>query len=138
MRNSISVLAIVSSCALPGCLFVADDDDDFVRRSDFPGTLVVDWTIDGFADPDECDQSDSAFFTMSVFTTRGAHVGDFTDDCTAFVIAVDLAAGSYYADALLEDPEANPRTTVASIEPFTIFGNDTLSIPVDFPASSFY
>jgi hypothetical protein len=138
MRKLLSVLAIASSAALPGCLFVADDDDDIVRRSDFPGTLVVDWTIDGFADPDICDQSDAAFFTISVFTTRGALVGDFTDDCAAFATSIDLTAGRYYADALLEDPVGNPRTTVVNIEPFTIFGDDTLSIPVDFPASSFY
>ena len=109
-----------------------------LRRSDLPGTLVVDWTIDGSVDPDECDQGDAAFFTISVFTMRGAHVGDFTDHCAAFVTSLSLVAGSYYADALLEDPDGNPRTTVVRIDPFTIFGDDTLSIPVDFPASSFY
>ena len=102
------------------------------------GTLVVDWTVDGSTDPELCDQADAESLRLSVFTDWGAHVGDFLDDCRAFSTAVDLEPGRYDADAVLEDGRGRARTTTIAIAPFWINGADTLSIPIDFPADSFF
>ena len=36
------------------------------------------------------------------------------------------------------DPAGQDRTTAVDMAPFTIYGNDELVVPVDFPARSFY
>jgi hypothetical protein len=138
MHRSLLSLTLLLS-ALPGCIFVADDEPEPVAaRSEFTGTLLVDWTINGTTDPDECDQGAATWLTLSIFTSSGQHVGDFTDACDAFSTSVELDPGSYYADALLEDVDGAPRTTAVAIDDFSILGNDTLSIPIEFSASSFY
>jgi len=128
------LLALILVCApiLPGC---GGGSRTVVVAS---GTLELDWTVDGSTDPQLCDQADAASLRLSVFTDSGAHVGDFLDDCRAFSTAVDLEPGGYYADAVLEDGRGEARTTTINIERFSIFGDDTLSIPIDFPASSFF
>jgi hypothetical protein len=48
------------------------------------------------------------------------------------------APGRYSGIAVLLDPSGADRTTEVDLGAFTIYGNDVLTIPVDFPASSFY
>lgn len=102
------------------------------------GTLVVDWTVDGRADPDACDQSAAATLDTSVWTSQGDPVGEFSDPCDVFVTSIDLEPGSYYAEAVLRDAYGADRTTAVPMDDITIFGGDTLTVPVDFPSSSFY
>src|SRR5262249_26060905 len=132
-----ALLVGLAALGSSGCIFVSDDDDG-VRRSDFTGTLLVDWTVDGTTDGDQCDQADAVSLRLSVFTVSGSHVGDFRDDWRAFSTAVELDPGRYYADAVLEDGRGQARTTSVNIDVFSVRGADTLSIPIDFPASSFY
>jgi hypothetical protein len=133
-----SLAIALTLCCLPSCIFVAEDGPDPLPRSEFTGTLVVDWTIDGTTDGDECDQGDASWLRLSVFTGAGRHVGDFVDACHVFSTRVELDPGRYYADAALEDAAGRVRTTPVPIDGFTIVGNDTLAIPIEFPASSFY
>jgi hypothetical protein len=102
------------------------------------GTLQLDWTIDGVADPAKCSQSQSDSIQIIVDFTDGAQAGVFQQSCAAFATSVTLEPGSYTASAMLLHPGGAPRTTAVTVNPFTIHGNDTVAIPVDFPASSFY
>jgi hypothetical protein len=101
-------------------------------------TLIVDWTINGTNDPNQCFQSSAAAIQVSVTASGGVPAGTFQQSCTAFATSITLSAGSYIADAVLLDPSGTPRTTSVPINPFTLNGGDTLSIPIDFPASSFF
>jgi hypothetical protein len=123
--------------ALSGCIVVADDTR-LAPRAAYTGVLIVDWTVDGSTDPDECDQGDAVWLRLSVFTSSGRFLADFADDCAAFSTSIELDPGSYYADAVLEDAVGNERTTVIQIDDFSILGRDSLSVPIDFPADSFY
>ncbi len=76
---------------------------------------------------------------MSILTPDGTgSLGDFTQVCETFATSITLDSGNYSADALLEDSAGSPRTTTVQIAPFAIFGGDQVTIPIDFPASSFF
>jgi hypothetical protein len=102
------------------------------------GEAVVDWTIDGVKDPNKCAQATVATIEITVFDANGGHVGNFQQSCSAFATSIALAPGSYSANATLLDPGGAARTTSIAIQPFRILGNDTLNLPIDFPASSFF
>jgi hypothetical protein len=135
--NKLLLGCVLGAGLSSGCLFVSDDPGP-ARRADFTGALVVDWSINGTTNPDRCDQSDATSLRVSVFTTSGDPVGDFVDDCAVFSTSIELDPGSYYADAVLEDAAGHARTTPVPIDDFAIRGADTFSVPIDFPASSFY
>ena len=94
------------------------------------GTLVVDWTINGTTDPNQCNQG-------AVTTIDGGFVGEFQQACSAFATSINLAPGSYTASAVLVDARGTDRTTEIPIDAFTIRDNSELDVPIDFPASSF-
>jgi hypothetical protein len=127
--------ACVCGSLLSGC--IVETNDSAPARVD-SGALVLDWTIDGSKNPDQCDQSDSATLDITVTTLSGSPAGEFQESCRAFATTVDLPPGRYNAEAVLLDPAGHARTTAVPTGPITLYGNDELSIPVDFPASSFY
>jgi hypothetical protein len=126
------------SAVLPGCVVEAADDSPSHPVVADSGSLVLDWSIDGTKNPDQCDQSDSTTLDITVTTTSGAPAGEFQQSCSAFATTVDLPPGNYSAEAVLTDSAGDDRTTAVQVGTFTIYGNDELSVPVDFPASSFY
>ena len=134
-RNRLPSGALFILLLLPGCFIEVDDDpaDPLYR-----GTLVIDWTIDGTADPFECRQSDAATLLVEIETLRGRFVGEYAQDCEAFATRIDLWPGDYVAWAVLLDPDGYERTTEVAIDPFTIYGDGTLEIPIDFPSDSFF
>jgi hypothetical protein len=98
------------------------------------GRLVVDWTIQGSTDPGLCSATNSATFNIIV---DGPTSGEFAAPCGAFATSLSsLVQGSYTANAVLLDPAGEDRTTQIDISPFVMTSAD-LSIPLDFPASSF-
>jgi hypothetical protein len=99
--------------------------------------LVVRWTIDGLTDPNQCVSSAAAVLEVSIVDPSGREIAAFQGPCTDFALSITLAPGDYAGSALLLDGAGNPRSTVVVIDPFTLLGNDTLNVPVDFPASSF-
>jgi hypothetical protein len=101
------------------------------------GTLIVDWTVDGTKDPAECRATGADAIDITVQTTSGAQVGEFQEACDSFATSIDLAADDYTADAVLIDAGGADRTTSVPINPFTIVGDDELTVPIDFPADSF-
>lgn len=103
------------------------------------GTLEVDFSIDGIRDPNQCAQVVASAIQVSVFSmSTGQSAGVFEGPCSAFGTSISLSAGTYSARAVLVDAAGQPRTTAVSIDPFQIFGNDVVIIPVDFPAVSFF
>jgi len=101
------------------------------------GTFVLDWTIDGSTDPNRCNQSSAATIDIRVYAGGGLS-GEYQQACTSFATSISLAPGTYSADAAFVDGAGTERTTRVPINAFTIRGNDTLDIGVDFPASSYY
>jgi hypothetical protein len=135
-ENASLVLAFgLSVLCLTGC--VVDTSPAPVVVVPF-GTAQIDWTINGTNDPNQCAQSAATSLSTTVFDSSGAFVGEFRQACEAFIIGITLAPGTYSAQASLLDAAGNARTTEVPIAPFTIFGNDVLRIPIDFPASSFF
>ncbi len=102
------------------------------------GTLTVDWTINGTKDPNQCNQGAAAAIQITVTDPNANPVGTFEQSCTAFATSITLNAGQYAAQARLIDAVGTPRTTTIDINPFTIVGNDELTTPIDFSASSFF
>jgi hypothetical protein len=102
------------------------------------GTLTVDWTINGTKDPDQCSQGAASAIQITVTDSNLNPAGTFEQSCTAFATSITLEAGRYEAQARLIDAVGNPRTTTIDLNPFTILGNDELTTPIDFSASSFF
>lgn len=128
-----------SSCvalALTGCVVgTTTTDPPVVVVGD--GALVIDWTINGVTDPNQCSQA-SATTLEIIVVPSGGHASTFSQDCEAFATSITLAPGTYSASAVLVDANGTARTTQVDINPFTIHGDDELHTPIDFPASSFF
>jgi hypothetical protein len=96
------------------------------------GTLTMQWTVDEATDPNLCSQGSAATFELTVYDPGGNAVGSFHTDCAAFVTTVQLAPGSYSADARLLDASNADRTTTIPVNPFTIRSDSDLNIAVAF------
>ena len=131
------LFGVVLCAAFPGCFVDAGDGGGSGPVAVDSGSLVVDWTIDGSTDPDQCDQGAASAIDISVTDANGTSGGEFQQSCRAFATTIDLPRGSYTADAVLVDSSGQDRTTPVQIRPFEILGGDELSIPIDFSAGSF-
>ena len=131
------LLGLALCTALPAC-FVETADNGPAPVVVDSGTLVLDWSIDGTKDPDQCDQSDSRTLDVVVMRANGESAGEFQQSCSSFATSIDLPPGTYSADAVLLDPSGADRTTSVHVHTFDILGGDELSVPIDFSAGSFY
>ena len=130
------IIGLILGAGLSGCTVETNDRGPIVGADS--GSLVVDWTVDGVKDPDECDLSNSTTIDIIVTTENGAPAGEYQQSCSVFATTIHLAAGRYTADAVLLDESGRERTTAVPIRDFSILGGDQLTIPIDFGASSFY
>jgi len=131
MLPLLALAALVS-----GCLVETNDPSPVIVHDS--GSLVVDWTIDDSKSPNTCDLSGATTLDVTVTASDGTAAGEYQQACTAFATTISLAPGSYRAEAILLDSADRERTTPVQIRPFEILGNDQLTIPIEFPASSFY
>ena len=132
------LIATAGAFALAACSGSATvDTGTAVAPTEPPSTLVVQWSLDEGADPNQCIATSSAAIEITVLDPNGQEVGTFQQDCRAFSTSITLPAGPYSATAMLLDGGNQPRTTAVDIAPFTLNGNDQLVVTVDFPASSF-
>ena len=131
------LLGLALCTALPAC-FVETADSGPAPVVVDSGTLVLDWSIDGSKDPNQCDQSNSRTLDVTVTRADGANAGEFQQSCRSFATSIDLAPGTYTADAVLLDSSGADRTTAVHVHTFDILGGDELSVPIDFSAGSFY
>ena len=125
------------AAALSGCVVGTDDRGFATGSARGEGEAVVDWTINGDKNPSECRQSDAASVVVTVYSRSGRALGDFEQDCEAFATSIPLPPGDYTATATLLDYDGNDRTTSVDISPFSVFGDESVSLEIDFPASSF-
>jgi hypothetical protein len=102
-----------------------------------PSTLEVRWSVGEATDPNACVATGSTSISITITDPNGQDVGTFEQDCTAFSTSITLGAGDYQGMASLLDADGLPRTTTVGIAPFTLLGNDTFVVTVDFPNSSF-
>lgn len=131
-------MRLVASCVLAlacatGCIITSDDDNRVGV-----GTVVLDWTIENSKDPALCSALDAPTFDVIVSYSDGSFYGEYQQDCEAFATSITLPASSYIADAVLLDSVGRDRTTSIPVRAFRIFGGDELTIPLDFPADSFF
>ena len=127
-----------SSCvalALSGCVFGTTSDPPVVLNGD--GVLVLDWTINGSTESNQCHQASATRLEIIVDPGVG-QPSTFSQDCDAFATSIALEPGRYSASAVLVDVNGSARTTQVDIDPFTIRGDDELHTPIDFPANSFF
>jgi hypothetical protein len=102
-----------------------------------PSTLVVRWAVGEATDPNACVATGSASISITITDPSGLDVGTFEQACSAFATSITLGAGDYQGIAALLDVDGQPRTTAVGIAPFTLLGNDTFVVTLDFPTSSF-
>jgi hypothetical protein len=135
MKSTMLVGALATALALPGCV-VDHGPPDVAVVGD--GVLDVDWSIDDAKDSRDCAGEGADSIDVVVTTAAGDVVGDFHAYCEAFVMSIELAPGTYYGDATLLDAGGHARTTPVDLGRFVIYGDDELSVPIDFPLDSFY
>lgn len=128
MFRTLLSVALTSLCAC----FVPTSTSSI---SPYEGTLIVDWSIELSQNESKCTQSATDYIEITV---SGRDGGTFTQSCEDFATSLNLNAGDYTATAILVDSSGRARTTRVDLRAFTIYGNDTLTIPVDFPSDSFY
>jgi hypothetical protein len=103
------------------------------------GAAVMDWTIDETKDPGRCQISGATTFHVALYDSAGRFTGEFVQDCAAFATTIGgLGADTYTGNAELLDASGRPRTTSVSLAPFSVLASASVTVAVDFPASSFF
>jgi hypothetical protein len=99
----------------------------------------MDWTLSSTKDPGRCFAAGVATFNVALRDLSGVLVGQWVQDCTAFATTIDgLAPGTYTGQANLLDSGGSPRSTSVNLAPFDVIAATTVTVAVDFPASSLY
>lgn len=130
---------LVVALAMPACTTTVEPAPAATIVPTEPnGTLVVDWTIELRKDPTDCRLAAADAIQIHVFFQGGADAGTYQQDCGVFATSIVLQPGSYSASAELITNAGQVRSTSVAIQPFSILGGDTLHIPIDFPADSFF
>ncbi len=137
MRHALGIALVAFASTAAACTATVSPAPEPVIVAT-TGTLTVDWTINGTKDPNQCNQGAAAAIQITVTDPNANPIGTFEQSCTAFATSITLNAGQYAAQARLIDAVGTPRTTTIDINPFTIVGNDDLTTPIDFSASSFF
>jgi hypothetical protein len=107
--------------------------------SEATGTVIMDWTIDGTKDPGQCAASGASQFDVSLYGSNGALAGQWVQDCAALSTTIGgLFSDTYTGQTTLVDPTGRPRTTSVQLTPFDVVPGTVATIPVDFPANSFF
>ena len=78
LRFALALGAITLSS---GCIFSTPQNDS-------PGSVAVDWTINGSIDPNYCTLSSAASLRLTIYDARGSSTGSYDAACTNFSIPV--------------------------------------------------
>jgi len=136
--RTFSWIAIASIAAMTGCTVSAGDSVDTVQTP-IDGTVTFDWSLNsGEQDNLVCQDFDADSIDIVIYRDGSATGTEFNDICESFVMTISLAPGNYSATAELLDVYGNSRTTPIDVIPFTIIEGTDVSIPLDFPADSFF
>ena len=129
---SIRFLPILLATTLPSCFLASREE----QVGSGKGTLVIEWTVHGVRDPDRCVLGNAD--TIDLTVSRADRSFELKQSCSQFATSLDLDAARYSGGAVLVTPTGANRTTQVALGVFTVYGNDVVTIPVDFPASAFY
>ena len=128
------------AATLSGCVAQTDDaghGSEAVVASD-SGWLIVNFTIDGSSDPEQCDKLGASVIGVKVAATDGTPTGEFQQTCPAFYSTIALSPGTYSASVALLDSEGGSRTSSVALQGLEIVGGSPLEIPLDFPTHALY
>jgi hypothetical protein len=126
--------AIASTCLACTTSHGRDVSDEPVLTA-AGGSLTVDWTIRGAANPSECVAVNATAIEITVRDSADQPIGTFQQSCTSFETSIALAAGIYSAEARLIGL-AGARTTNIRIDSFTLYDKSQLTQPIDFPTTA--
>lgn len=126
---AVSMLAIASSACVV---------ETRTTPIDITGDVIVDWTISGAKAPSLCTQSSARTLVIDVFNNSGTTVGSYEQRCEAFATTITLNDGLYSATATLLDGGGVARTTTVSLGQLDIIAGTSITVPIDFPSSSFF
>jgi hypothetical protein len=131
MKRSIAVLlalSVVTACA-SGPL-----DPPPVH----PGQVRVDWRIVGRTNAGDCAAHDATMLELELYTSSGDLLGQFVQPCAAFSIVVPgVAPDGYSGRAHLVNERGRALTKSANLGLVDVVGDETVRVPIDFPAGSF-
>lgn len=127
LRHSLALSAL--ALLAQGCIFVSDDDPG-------DGTLTVEWSIDGYADPVDCDVNRVDWLELAIYDGADQFVTEIEAPCDDFGVSVDLPDGVYTFDATLVDGADRAATTTLTLS-VDVVGGTELVVPINFPARSF-
>jgi hypothetical protein len=133
VRSPLAAFAFTCAICAAGCGGTSGRD----RVEVVPGTLVVDWTVNGSKDPSQCDLGGAQEIAITLMAPDGAVVGEYRQDCGAMATSITLAPESYGASAELLDSGGGERTTSVTIPGFSINSAEQYRVTLDFPANSF-
>lgn len=103
------------------------------------GSAVMHWSVEETSDPGACDAHGATTFHVSLYNGTGGFAGEWVQDCAAFATTVyGLDPDDYTGHAELTDSGGQARTTSVSLKPFTVVGDSSTTVTIDFPADSFY
>lgn len=141
MKSQLSWVCLALGASLSTGCVVSDDRGRSSGRSSSPvydsGSVSVDWTIDGTADPSQCTQSNVDYVHIQLDDDSGLFDEDEAP-CEDFDYVFDNLPPGYYSVTLqMFDSRDRERTTAVSSDPYDI-DDDSVHIPTDFPIDSFY
>jgi len=103
------------------------------------GSAVMQWSVEEATDPGACGARGATTFHVTLYNGIGAFAGEWVQDCSAFATTLfGLDPDDYTGHSELTDAAGNARTTSVNIRQFTIVGNSSTTVTIDFPADSFY
>jgi hypothetical protein len=103
------------------------------------GSAVMQWSVAETTNPDACQAHGATTFHVTLYDGVGAFAGEWVQDCSAFATTVEgIDPDDYTGHAELTDSAGNSKTTSVSIRQFTVVGNLSTTVTIDFPADSFY
>lgn len=103
------------------------------------GAVIVDWTLRGGNDPRSCRASGATTIHVALSDSSGLLPMEYVQDCASFATTIGgLAPDMYTGTVQLTGATGNALTTSVALAPFRVVPNQTVTVPVDFPASSFF
>ncbi len=142
VRRAVAAASILAALPLFGACIIDNTSSTPAAAS---GDLVVTWDINGSIDPSSCNAHVASTLNLRIYDSNDQQVGGaYQQTCSAFStsLPVGLSPGTYSLEAELLDSAGNVRTTTVGAPPaalvsFYIYANQTTTVAVTFPDSSF-
>lgn len=102
------------------------------------GAVILNWTLQGGKEPRDCQASGATTLHVSLSDSSGPLPMEYVQDCAAFATTIGgLTPDMYTGTVQLTGSTGNALTTSVALVPFRVVPDQTVTVPVDFPANSF-